>query len=201
MELAKLAFFVISLYSAHLTVAAPLCQDKHDQCSDYASYCGSYDNVRKQCPRTCNQCALIYPSLSVTPTQSLPTGATPHTFAPLQSSMAALGSLATEQIATSLSQVPSRTQTSKAFSCSLTQTRASHLVSQTQNLNDFTTAQSPREVLPGSTSLPTETTDYTSEPNICEEDGDKEQNTAIRTDGSSANILMILTVSRMYAFL
>ena len=116
--------------------------------------------------------------------------------------MAALGSLATEQIATSLSQVPSRTQTSKAFSCSLTQTRASLLVSQTQNLNDFTTAQSPREVLPGSTSLPTETTDYTSEPNICEEDaGDKQQNTAIRTAGSSANILMILTVSRMYAFL
>ena len=115
--------------------------------------------------------------------------------------MAALGSLAIEQIATSLSQVPSRTQTSKAFSCSLTQTRASHLVSQTQNLNDFTTAQSPREVLPGSTSLPTETTDYTSEPNIFEEDGDKQQNTAIRTAGSSANILMILTVSRMYAFL
>lgn len=45
--------------------SAPLCQDKHDQCSDHVSYCGSYDHVRKQCPRTCNQCGMLFLSRSV----------------------------------------------------------------------------------------------------------------------------------------
>ncbi|XP_022794897.1 uncharacterized protein LOC111333562 [Stylophora pistillata] len=205
MDLAKFAFFSVFFYSAHLTVAAPLCQDKLDKCSDYANYCGRYDNIRQQCPRTCNQCATIHPSLSVTPSQSISTKATTHTFTPPQSSTATFDGLVPEQIAASVSQAPSRTQTLEAFSYSLAKTQATYSVSQTQKaisfFNDFTKAQSPRDVLPRSSSFPTETTDNASGTKYLGEDRKKRKNIAIRKAASITNILAITTVSWMYAFL
>ena len=35
------------------------CQDLHPKCSDYASHCTGYENVKKQCPLTCKQCGKL----------------------------------------------------------------------------------------------------------------------------------------------
>ncbi|XP_020628790.1 probable glycosidase CRH1 [Orbicella faveolata] len=127
MELVKFAVFTTIicplLVIQQQARAAPVCNDLNSKCSDYdASYC-KYDNIKQQCPLTCNQCGAIHPSSPVTSmTSSHLIDATQSRAVVLQSLTATESTVSTSQV-TSVSQslVPTQSTVSTSQATSVSQ--------------------------------------------------------------------------------
>lgn len=136
MDLVKFPFFttiiIPLLVIQQQARAVPVCKDLDSKCSvQYATYC-SYDNVKQQCPLTCNQCGSIHPSSPVTSkTSSQLIDATQSTVVVSQSLTPAQSTMPISQV-TSVSQSLTPTQSTVSVSQVLTQTRSS--VDQSQGL-------------------------------------------------------------------
>ncbi|KAL9956719.1 hypothetical protein ACROYT_G038240 [Oculina patagonica] len=148
MDLANFAFFTILtcplLVIQQQARAAPLCQDKNSQCSNFDERYCLYEHVKQQCPKLCNQCGTIYPFSPVTsvmsshsPNATQGTTVVSQGLTATQSTVVASHGLPQTQSTVVTSHGLPQTQSTVVASHSLPQTQstvvASHVLSQTQS--------------------------------------------------------------------